>query len=196
MRRIARPRTAAPKGPPKGGWWVQTPPRGCQPFSVDPHNCVSAQTTEFPHGTHPPTRDFEKWDGEMFAYTPRRLGRKKQNPVSLGDTPRVPEGHIRKGSKGSSVCAPEGHRGAAPKRVPRGHTSRRASPQCSGRVKQGSLTARAPVQAGDAGSSPAPVANLQEERRRLGAMISYGRPKLAELSARLERGEAAWVAVS
>jgi hypothetical protein len=47
--------------------------------------------------------------------------------------------------------------------------------------------ARAPVQAGDAGSSPAPVANLQEERRRLGAMISYGRPKLAELSARLER---------
>jgi hypothetical protein len=30
----------------------------------------------------------------------------------------------------------------------------------------------------------------------LEAMISYGRPKLAELSARLERGEAAWVAVS
>src|SRR5260370_41460801 len=54
--------------------------------------------TDLPHGTHPPTRDFEKWDGEMFVYTPRRPGRKRQNPVSLGDTPRVPEGHIRKGS--------------------------------------------------------------------------------------------------
>jgi hypothetical protein len=113
--------------------------------------------TEFRHGTHPPTRDFEKWDGEMFTYTPRRPGRKKQKPVSLGDTPRVPEGHIRKGSKGSSVCAPEGHIGTAPKCVPRGHVSRRTSPQRSGRMNQGSSTARAPVQAGDAGSSPAPV---------------------------------------
>jgi hypothetical protein len=42
--------------------------------------------TEFPHGTHPPTRDFEKWDGKPFVYTPRRPGRKKQNPVSLNDT--------------------------------------------------------------------------------------------------------------
>jgi hypothetical protein len=82
-----------------------------------------------------------------------------------------------------------------PPNVSLGDTHLRASPQCSGRMKQGSSMARAPVQAGDAGSSPAPVANLQEERRRLGAMISYGRPKLAELSARLERGEAAWVAV-
>jgi hypothetical protein len=113
--------------------------------------------TEFPHGTHPPTRDFEKWDGEIFAYTPRRPGRKKQNPVSLGDTPRVPEGHITKGSNSSSLCDPEGHIGTAPKCVPRGHVSRRTSPQRSGRMKQGSSTARAPAQAGDAGSSPAPV---------------------------------------
>jgi hypothetical protein len=36
--------------------------------------------TEFPHGTHPPTRDFEKWDGKPFAYTPRRGGRKNRIP--------------------------------------------------------------------------------------------------------------------
>jgi hypothetical protein len=113
--------------------------------------------TEFPHGTHSPTRDFEKWDGKIFAYSPRRSGRKKQNPVSLGDTPRVPRGHIRKGSEGASVCAPEGHTGSAPKCVPRGHTSRITTLQRSGRVEQGSSTARALVQAGDAGSSPAPV---------------------------------------
>jgi hypothetical protein len=127
--------------------------------------------TEFPHGTHPPTRDFEKWDGEMFAYTPRRRGRKKQNPVSLGDTPRVPEGHIRKGSNGSSVCAPEGHIGSAPKRVPRGHTSRRTSQQRSGRTKQGSSMARAPAQAGDAGSSPAPVTMPRAPRGNLTEMV-------------------------
>src|SRR5262249_59155460 len=47
--------------------------------------------TDLAHGTHPPTRDFEKWDGELFAYA-RRRGRKKQNPVSPRDTPRVPQG--------------------------------------------------------------------------------------------------------
>jgi hypothetical protein len=26
--------------------------------------------TDLAHGTHPPTRDYEKWDGELFAYTP------------------------------------------------------------------------------------------------------------------------------
>ena len=109
--------------------------------------------TDLPHGTHPPTRDFEKWNGEMFIYTPRQTSRKKQNPVSLGDTPRVPRGHIRKASEGASVCAPEGHIGATPKRVPRGHISRLATPPAKRRVKQGSSTARAPVQAGDAGSS-------------------------------------------
>ena len=47
--------------------------------------------TEFPHGTHPATRDFEKWNGEPFVYTPRRGRRKKQNPVSKIDTyGRVP----------------------------------------------------------------------------------------------------------
>jgi hypothetical protein len=102
--------------------------------------------TEFRCGTHPPTRDFEKWDGELFAYTPRRPDRKKQNPVSPRDTPGVPQGHIRKGSKGSSVCAPQGHIDAALRCAPRGHTSRKASRETEPCPDQGSLTARAPVE--------------------------------------------------
>ena len=35
-----------------------------------------------------PTRDFERWDRD-YSPTP-----KKQNPVSPGDTPRAPKGHI------------------------------------------------------------------------------------------------------
>jgi hypothetical protein len=52
------------------------------------------------------TRDYERWDGVLFV----DLGRpKKQNPVSLGDTPRVPRGHIerrvrtRKNGRGVSL---------------------------------------------------------------------------------------------
>jgi hypothetical protein len=115
--------------------------------------------TEFAYGPEPPTRDFEKWDGELFRYSPRRS--KKQNPVSLGDTPRVPGGHILNSKKQGTVRVPGGHKVETPTRVPGGHTSRIAiSPALSGAGdgEQGSSTARAPVQAGDAGSSPAPVA--------------------------------------
>jgi hypothetical protein len=114
--------------------------------------------TEFAYGPEPPTRDFEKWDGELFRYSPRRS--KKQNPVSLGDTPRVPGGHILNSKKQGTVRVPGGHKVETPTRVPGGHTSRIAiSPALSGagEGEQGSSTARAPVQAGDAGSSPAPV---------------------------------------
>src|SRR5262249_12055220 len=116
------------------------------------------------YGRHPPNKEYEKWDGELFSYSPRRGGRKKQNPVSLGDTPRVPEGHIRKANGTNSVCAPEGHIGEAPKCAPEGHISRLPSESvaitgCEGDAGvQGSSTVRAPAQAGDAGSSPAPVA--------------------------------------
>jgi hypothetical protein len=129
--------------------------------------------TEFPHGTLPPTRDFERWDGELFTYTPRLPRRKKQNPVSLGDTPRVPEGYIRKPREGESVCVPEGYIGEPPRCVPEGYISRRTSPRRSvGQVQhQGSSTARAPAQAGDAGSSPAPVTN--DERGRSDGLMSY-----------------------
>ena len=33
--------------------------------------------TDLPHGTHPATRDYEKWTGELFTYKPRRPARKK-----------------------------------------------------------------------------------------------------------------------
>ena len=55
-----------------------------------------------------PTRDFDKWSGEIF--TPRKRvysaaekarlnGLKKQNPVTRSDTPRDTVGHIRAGAK-------------------------------------------------------------------------------------------------
>jgi hypothetical protein len=59
--------------------------------------------TDLAYDTHPPTRDYEKWDGVPFIYTSRRAGCKKHNPVSLGDTPRVPGGHIRKANRVGSV---------------------------------------------------------------------------------------------
>jgi hypothetical protein len=114
--------------------------------------------TEFPHATHPPTRDFEKWDGKMFTYTPRRPGRKKQNPVRPNRTPCPTKPDIRKGSEGASVCPTKPDIEAQPKCPTKPDISRRASLRAKRRVKQGSSTARAPVQAGDAGSSPAPVA--------------------------------------
>jgi hypothetical protein len=46
--------------------------------------------TDLAHGTHPPTRDFEKWSSEKFVYIPRRASRKKQNPVPTMGTPYVP----------------------------------------------------------------------------------------------------------
>src|SRR5262249_53541873 len=59
--------------------------------------------TEFRCGTHPPTRDLEKWDGELFVYTPRPTEAVATNrlpcrwstpPVSLVETygrvPRAP----------------------------------------------------------------------------------------------------------
>ena len=54
--------------------------------------------TEFPHGTHPPTRDFEKWDGTPFVYAPRRRAR-NQNPVPRIGTPRPKDWEIREGAE-------------------------------------------------------------------------------------------------
>src|SRR5215831_18789495 len=102
--------------------------------------------TEFPHGTHPPTRDFEKWDGELFVYRPRPGRRKKQNPVCRNHTPRVQEPHIRNGSESPSVCMQEPHIGEAPRCMQNPHISRKASPTANLSLIQGSLTARAPVQ--------------------------------------------------
>jgi hypothetical protein len=51
--------------------------------------------TDLPHGTHPPTRDYKKWDGEVFAYTPRKTTTKKQKPVPKIGTPRPENRDIR-----------------------------------------------------------------------------------------------------
>ena len=96
--------------------------------------------TEFSHGTHPPTRDFEKWDGELFAYTPHRTGRKKQNPESKIDTPCVENRHIRNGSKGASVCVENRHIARPPRCVENRHISRRTTPQPLLNLAQGSST--------------------------------------------------------
>ena len=114
--------------------------------------------TDVAHGTHPPTRDFEKWAGEMFVYSPRRAGQKKQNPVRPNRTPRPTKPDIRKGSEGASVCPTKPDIDTAPECPTKPDISRRASSKAKPVGKQGSSMARAPAQAGDAGSSPAPVA--------------------------------------
>jgi hypothetical protein len=123
--------------------------------------------TDLPHGTHPPTRDWEKWDGELFAYTPRKGTTEKQNPVRKKRTPRPEKADIRSTGDCGSVC-PEKADIDSPRRCPeKVDISRLPLPQRSWRTAQlargqGSSTARAPVQAGGAGSSPAPVASLTD----------------------------------
>ena len=111
--------------------------------------------TEFRCEDQPSTRDFEKWNGKPFVFTPRRPSRKKQNPVTPRVTPRVAKRHIRRGSDGRAVCVAKRHIDSAPRCVAKRHTSRSASRE-GPNLDQGSLTARALAQAGDAGSSPAP----------------------------------------
>jgi hypothetical protein len=130
---------------------------------------ASYRLTEYRYGTNPPTRDFEKWDGKPFFYMGRRPSRKKQNPVSLGDTPRVPQGHIRNGFGSESVCVPQGHIDTTARCAPQGHTSRIRHPRGEGSY-QGSSTARAPGQPGGAGSSPAPDAIRPYRHSRDGLM--------------------------
>jgi hypothetical protein len=114
--------------------------------------------TDLAYGTHPPTRDFEKWDGELFVYTPRRGGCKKQNPVPTMGTPRIHHGDIRKAGHGGSVCTHHGDISDPPRCTHHGDISRLPFPAAAEARIQGSSTVRAPAQAGDAGSSPAPVA--------------------------------------
>jgi hypothetical protein len=68
--------------------------------------------TEYAHGTNSPTRDFEQWNGELFAYTPRRPVAKNRSRVPQGHT-RVPQGYIRRGVQGLvRMCPPGTHRRA------------------------------------------------------------------------------------
>jgi hypothetical protein len=114
--------------------------------------------TDLAHGTHPPTRDFEKWKGEMFVYTPRRGRRKQKNPVPPRGTPRTTAPDIRKAGDGRAVCTTARYIGPTGGRTTVRYISRLPSPRLGeGHDEdQGSSTVRAPARAGDAGSSPAP----------------------------------------
>jgi hypothetical protein len=122
--------------------------------------------TDLAYGTHPATRDYEKWEGEMFVYTARRPTGKKQNPVLRRRTPCPTAPDIRKGPQAQPVCptAPDIHKAA---RCPTAQDISRLPLPTAGEEQgkdqdQGSSTARAPAQAGEAGSSPAPDASLTE----------------------------------
>jgi hypothetical protein len=122
--------------------------------------------TDLAHGTHPATRDYEKWDGSISEHTPQKPGRKKQNPVLFRRTPRPIPSDIRKAPKQRYVCPIPSDIDVRPRCPIPSDISRLPLP-ASSRAKdapiQGSLTVRAPAQAGGAGSSPAPVANLAAE---------------------------------
>jgi hypothetical protein len=120
--------------------------------------------TDLAYGTHPPTRDYEKWDRTPFVYTPRRPGRKKQKPVLSRRTVRIVPSDIRKAPGKGSVCIVPSDIGEPPKCPVPSDISRLPSPTAAVGQDQGSSTARAPAvaQAGDAGSSPAPDASRGE----------------------------------
>ena len=121
--------------------------------------------TDLAYGTHPPTRDFEKWDGELFVYAPRRAARKKQKPILTTRTPRPKNQDIRKAGNGGSVCPTAPDIGAASDRPKNQDISRLPLHTAPVEQDQGSSTARAPAvahAAGGAGSSPAPDAEPAE----------------------------------
>jgi DNA-binding transcriptional MocR family regulator len=68
---------------------------GCEGFGI----AAKYRFTDLAYGTHPPTRDFEKWDGVLFD------GRsQKQNPVRKKRTPRTEEADIAKPLSNGSLC--------------------------------------------------------------------------------------------
>jgi hypothetical protein len=128
-------------------------------LGVEGHgNAPHYRFTDLAHGTHPATRDYEKWDGELFVYTPHPTGRKKQNPVPMTGTPRPNDWDIRTANGKGSLCPSERDINAPPRCPNERDISRLPLPPAGEAMKQGSSTVRAPALAGDAGSSPAPVA--------------------------------------
>jgi hypothetical protein len=126
--------------------------------------------TDLAHGAHPPSRDFEKWTGELFVYTPRRGDRKKQNPVLPRRTPCPTASDIQTAPGEGSVCPVPSDIGSALKCPTAPDISRLPFPSAGDEGTQGSLTVRAPAQAGGAGSSPAPVAIRPYRHSREGLM--------------------------
>jgi len=119
-------------------------------------NAARFRFTDLPYDGHLPTRDYEKWSGELFVYTPHR----RQKPVPKNRTP-CPEKQDRVEPPGATSLCPEKQDRAEPSACPE-KQDRYSLPLPGGQLQQGSSTARAPAQAGGAGSSPAPVASLTE----------------------------------
>jgi hypothetical protein len=126
--------------------------------------------TDLFHGAHPPSRDFEKWTGELFVYTPRRGDREKQNPVLPRRTPCPTASDIQTAPGEASVCPVPSDIDSALKCPTAPDISRLPFPSAGDEGTQGSLTVRAPAQAGGAGSSPAPVAIRPYRHSREGLM--------------------------
>jgi hypothetical protein len=124
---------------------------GVDGYGIAPH----WRFTDLAHGTHPPTRDFEKWDGELFVYSLRR----RQNPVRKTRTPRTENPDIRKSRNGGALCTENPDIGRASRCPENPDISRLPLPTAAVRQDQGS-SSRAPAtaQTGDAGSNPAPDA--------------------------------------
>jgi hypothetical protein len=113
--------------------------------------------TDLAYGTHPATRDYEKWNGEMFVYPVRQAARRKK-PVLSRRTVRIVPSDIRKAGNGGAVCPTAPDIDEPPRCPTAPDISRLPFPSAGDEGIQGSSTVRAPAQAGDAGSSPAPVA--------------------------------------
>jgi hypothetical protein len=127
---------------------------GVERCGIAPHY----RFTDLSYGTNPATRDYETWDGSIFENPPRRAGWKKQNPVLRRRTPRIARSDITKVPSGGSVCIARSDIGEATRCIAPSDISRLPLPNAGEWGIQGSLTVRAPAQAGGAGSSPAPVA--------------------------------------
>jgi len=113
--------------------------------------------TDLPYDTHPPTRDFEKWDGSPFVYKARRPSRRKQNPVRKMRTPRTQNAYIRRAPANGALCTQNPYISEPQKRTQNPYITSCPFPKSGAEGTQGSLTARAPALAGGVGSSPAPV---------------------------------------
>jgi hypothetical protein len=118
--------------------------------------------TDLPYGTYPATRDYEKWDGVLFEYTGGRSQKrrpKKQKPVCKTQTACLQNPDIGKGSGAGSLCLQNPDIGKAPDCLQNPDITSLPVPGTGKSKGQGSLTERAPAQAGGAGSSPVPVAS-------------------------------------
>jgi hypothetical protein len=127
--------------------------KGC--LGVEGHGIAPHwRFTDLAHGTHSATRDYEKWDGVLFVYAPK----KKQNPVLLKRTPRPVKQDIVSPGNGSPLCPAKEDIVEAPRCPAKEDISRISISQSNQELQGGvSVSTPSPNKNGGAGSSPAPV---------------------------------------